>query len=63
MALFEWHRPSTLEEVNDLLSRYGGMAKLIAGGTALVLMMKQKLKNRIFAKSLLLFICKLGSLL
>ena len=43
MSIFQWHRPSTIEEVHNLLSRHGSMAKLIAGGTALVLMMKQKL--------------------
>ena len=40
---FQWHTPSVLEEVHSLLRKHGDEAKLIAGGTGLVLLMKQKL--------------------
>ena len=39
---FEFHSPSSLEAVLDLLERHGDDARLIAGGTALVLQMKQR---------------------
>jgi carbon-monoxide dehydrogenase medium subunit len=40
---FEFHRPESLDEVFGLLERYGEDARLMAGGTALVLQMKQRL--------------------
>jgi aerobic carbon-monoxide dehydrogenase medium subunit len=43
MKPVEFHGPESLEEVFELLERYGEEAKLIAGGTALVIMMKQSL--------------------
>ena len=39
---FEFHSPSSLEGALDLLERHGDDARLIAGGTALVLQMKQR---------------------
>lgn len=43
MIPFEYVEPSSLEEALDLLQRYGDEAKVIAGGTGLVNMMKQRL--------------------
>lgn len=43
MHRFEWHVPTSLDETFELMDRYGEDAKLIAGGTALVIMMKQQL--------------------
>ncbi|HLF03700.1 MAG TPA: xanthine dehydrogenase family protein subunit M [Dehalococcoidia bacterium] len=40
---FQFHRPSSLAEVFDLLSTHGDDARLMAGGTALVMQMKQRL--------------------
>jgi carbon-monoxide dehydrogenase medium subunit len=40
---FEYFAPDTLDEVFELLGRYGDEAKLIAGGTALVILMRQNL--------------------
>ena len=42
MIDFEFHNPSSLEAALELLDRYGDDARLIAGGTALVLQMKQR---------------------
>ena len=42
MIDFEFHSPSSLDAALDLLERYGDDARLIAGGTALVLQMKQR---------------------
>ena len=39
---FEYHEPSTLEEALELLSELGGNAKVLAGGTDLLVRMKQK---------------------
>ena len=39
---FEFHNPSSLQDVLELLDRYGEDARLMAGGTALVLQMKQR---------------------
>ena len=38
-----YHTPETQEEVLTLLHAHGDEAKLMAGGTALVIMMKQRL--------------------
>ena len=43
MMDFEYHQPGSLDEVFALLAGYGEDARLIAGGTALVLFMKQRL--------------------
>lgn len=40
---FEYHEPSTLEEALQLLSELGGNAKVLAGGTDLLVKMKQKI--------------------
>src|SRR5437879_4316368 len=39
----EYHEPHTLAEAFELLQRYGDDAKVLAGGTALVLFMRQGL--------------------
>ena len=43
MIDFQYHTPNTLEEVFDLLNTYGEDARVMAGGTALVIQMKQRL--------------------
>ena len=43
MIPFEYRTPKNLKEVHTTLKEYGSDAKLIAGGTALVIMMKQRL--------------------
>jgi carbon-monoxide dehydrogenase medium subunit len=43
MRDFTFHRPESLEETFELLDRYGEDVRLIAGGTALVIMLKQRL--------------------
>ena len=43
MLPFELHVPTTTNEVLDLLDRYGEDARPIAGGTALTLLMQQRL--------------------
>jgi len=43
MIPFEYRTPKTLKEVHAGLQEFGPDAKLIAGGTALVIMMKQRL--------------------
>ena len=43
MNAFQYHTPETLDEALSLLDRHGESATLIAGGTALVLFMKQRL--------------------
>jgi carbon-monoxide dehydrogenase medium subunit len=40
---FDYHEPGTLEEALDLLQRHGDDAHLMAGGTAMVLLMAQGL--------------------
>ncbi len=40
---FDYHEPDTLEEALDLLQRHGDDAHLLAGGTAMVLLMAQGL--------------------
>ena len=42
MKPFHYYEPSTLEEALDLLDRYGDRARVLAGGTDLVVQMKQK---------------------
>jgi carbon-monoxide dehydrogenase medium subunit len=43
MQPFEYRTPKSLKEVHQDLKQFGADAKLIAGGTALVIMMKQRL--------------------
>ncbi len=43
MNAFQFLTPSTLEEALDLLQEHGEDAKIMAGGTALVIMLKQRL--------------------
>ncbi len=43
MIAFEYRTPKTLKEVQADLKKFGSDAKVIAGGTALVIMMKQRL--------------------
>ncbi len=43
MLAFEYHTPKNLQEVHQDLKQFGTDAKLIAGGTALIIMMKQRL--------------------
>ena len=43
MNLFDYHAPTSLEETFDLLDRHGEDAQLMAGGTALVLLLQQGL--------------------
>ena len=43
MIPFEYRTPKNLKEVHTTLKEYGPDAKLIAGGTALIIMMKQRL--------------------
>lgn len=45
MIDFEFHSPSSLEEAFELLERYGDDARLMAGGTGVVLQMKQRLSQ------------------
>ncbi|MBM3298475.1 MAG: xanthine dehydrogenase family protein subunit M [Deltaproteobacteria bacterium] len=40
---FEYHEPTTLQEALNLLSELGGNAKVLAGGTDLLVRMKQKI--------------------
>jgi len=42
MKKFDYLRPQTLEEALSLLNQYGKKAKLIAGGTDVIVMIKQK---------------------
>ncbi len=39
---FEFHNPKSLDDALEMLERYGDDARLLAGGTALVLQMKQR---------------------
>jgi carbon-monoxide dehydrogenase medium subunit len=43
MQPFTFHRPASLDEAFSLLETYGDDARVMAGGTALVVMMKQSL--------------------
>ncbi|MXP23412.1 xanthine dehydrogenase family protein subunit M [Gordonia sp. HNM0687] len=44
-AAFEYHAPSTVEEVVDLLAEHGDEAKLLAGGQSLVPLMSLRLSQ------------------
>ena len=43
MIDFQYHNPESLQDAFELLDRYGDDARVMAGGTALVLQMKQRL--------------------
>lgn len=43
MIPFEYRTPKNIKEVHQELKQFGAEAKLVAGGTALVIMMKQRL--------------------
>ena len=43
MIDFEYHAPTSLDQVFDLLDKYGDDSRVMAGGTALVIQMKQRL--------------------
>ncbi|MCH7842042.1 MAG: xanthine dehydrogenase family protein subunit M [Chloroflexi bacterium] len=45
MIDFEYHAPTSLDEVFGLLDQYGDDARVMAGGTALVIQMKQRLSQ------------------
>ena len=42
-STFQYHRPNTIAEAVGLLQRYGGEAKLLAGGHSLLPTMKMRL--------------------
>jgi CO/xanthine dehydrogenase FAD-binding subunit len=42
---FEYHRPATLEEALELLSKHGEEAKVMAGGVGLLAFMKERLMS------------------
>ena len=42
MPKFEYLAPKTLEEALSLLSKYGEKARVLAGGTDLLILMKQR---------------------
>src|SRR4029450_1810380 len=43
MSAFEYRRPRSLDEALAVLGEYGEDARVVAGGTALVTMMRQRL--------------------
>ena len=45
MIDFEYHAPTNLDQVFDLLDKYGDDSRVMAGGTALVIQMKQRLSQ------------------
>jgi len=45
MIDFEYHAPTSLDQVSDLLEQYGDDSRVMAGGTALVIQMKQRLSQ------------------
>ena len=45
MIDFEYHAPPSLDQVFDLLDKYGDDSRVMAGGTALVIQMKQRLSQ------------------
>lgn len=45
MIDFQYHNPGSLQEAFELLDRHGEDARIMAGGTALVLQMKQRLSQ------------------
>ncbi len=49
---FDYHEPSTLEEALHLLSEFGGNAKVLAGGTDLLVRMKLKIDKPVHVISI-----------
>lgn len=45
MRRFQYHKPQTLAEASDLLKQYDGQASLLAGGTDLLVEMKEHLRR------------------
>ena len=45
-AVFEYHRPSTLQDAVALLSQLGDGAKVLAGGQSLIPLMKLRLASQ-----------------
>src|SRR5438128_865494 len=43
MRAFRYDRPRTLEEALQLLGRYGDSCKVLAGGTAMLLLLRNRL--------------------
>ena len=43
MIKFDYHEPTTLKKVFSLMEKYGDGARVIAGGTSLIIMMRQRL--------------------
>ena len=43
MIKFDYHEPTTLKKVFSLMEKYGEEARVIAGGTSLIIMMRQRL--------------------
>src|SRR5262245_16422273 len=43
MIKFDYHEPRTLKKAFDLMERHGEDARVIAGGTSLIIMMRQRL--------------------
>ena len=43
MIEFEYHHPTSMDQVFELLDQYGDDSRVMAGGTALVIQMKQRL--------------------
>jgi len=41
---FEYYKPADLKEVTDLLDRFGTKAKILAGGTDLIVQMKEDVR-------------------
>ncbi len=52
MVKFDYLEPNSLEETLGLLERHGDQARLIAGGTGLLILMRQRLLNPGFVISL-----------
>ena len=52
MKAFNYHRPSNLGEVSQLLADLGEDAQVLAGGTALMLVMRQRMLNPLHLISL-----------
>ena len=43
MIRFDYHEPTTLKKAFSLMERHGEDARVIAGGTSLIIMMRQRL--------------------
>ena len=49
---FEYHKPKDLKEACSILKEHKGNAKVIAGGTDLLVAMKQRVKKPLYLVSL-----------